>query len=733
MKNKASILIVILMAVFAIGYNYSLAIEIEPNELQQLMNENNLGASVLRVTQGGTGVQTLVAGECVVANGTNPFTSAPCGAGGGIGTDAFVATAPLTLATTSDIATFGITLASSTVDGYLSSTDWTTFNNKYDFASTTLDYWFDNTSGITPSTQITAGTNLSWSTNTLNVDDSFLLNTGDTATGDYTITGDLITSNIQYAIGTSTDTLYINQICNQAGECFDSPNTSGSAISFYPNNDSADIATYENIYVTPTAGVDIDESCNADDDIDGGYCLIDSYISSTSDITILNYPAGTTKIEAYSYVNSNAGVSSLVFKGYVRTAGGTETLLGTATTTEINGDTGTLYTSNFTGLADYPFNTDGTDRLVLKVYGHTTSGVAKTIHWLYQSSGTYSHFVTPITIADEGYARIYADEIITGAWLFDEVISGATDGNLVTADINTYLKLNTIVADQTLAYGGGAFHDGFSDFVANEHTDWRLTTQGTIHATNYVDNNNTYLGGTGLTLATDTFNVDTSQSITVLSNLTTNGFVKTSGGNGTLSVDTSTYLTGNETITLSGDVSGSGATAITTTIGADKILESMLKSVNAPTDEYALTYESTTGDFEWQATSGGVSTADVYGIVDATTTLPNLILTGQTFTRCYSFASSTAIASGTVRSLGSFGTDVTIVSHNAKVKDGTTLGVRISDGTNFMNAIVASTTRNNIAVSTNNTWTAYEDIEFQAQVNTGTVTNGDYCINYKQN
>lgn len=31
------------------------------------------------------------------------------------------------------------------------------------------------------------------------------------------------------------------------------------------------------------------------------------------------------------------------------------------------------------------------------------------------------------------------------------------------------------------------------------------------------------------------------------------------------------YLTGNETITLSGDVSGSGATAITTTIGADKV------------------------------------------------------------------------------------------------------------------------------------------------------------------
>lgn len=106
----------------------------------------------------------------------------------------------------------------------------------------------------------------------------------------------------------------------------------------------------------------------------------------------------------------------------------------------------------------------------------------------------------------------------------------------------------------------------------------------------------------------------TSPTIAKLANLTSNGFVKTSGGDGTLSVDTATYLTGNQTITLSGDTSGSGTTAITTTIGADKILESMLKAVNSPTDEYTLTYESTTGDFEWQAASGG----DILTVGDCT-------------------------------------------------------------------------------------------------------------------
>ena len=74
---------------------------------------------------------------------------------------------------------------------------------------------------------------------------------------------------------------------------------------------------------------------------------------------------------------------------------------------------------------------------------------------------------------------------------------------------------------------------------------------------------------------------------------------------GALQVGGSAVLTGNESITLSGDVTGSGATAITTTIGADKILESMLKAVNSPTDEYVLTYEATTGDFEWEVDQTG--------------------------------------------------------------------------------------------------------------------------------
>lgn len=50
-------------------------------------------------------------------------------------------------------------------------------------------------------------------------------------------------------------------------------------------------------------------------------------------------------------------------------------------------------------------------------------------------------------------------------------------------------------------------------------------------------------------------------------------------------------LSGDATLANTGDM----------TIGNDKILEVMLKAVNGPTDEFVLTYEATTGDFEWEA------------------------------------------------------------------------------------------------------------------------------------
>lgn len=75
-------------------------------------------------------------------------------------------------------------------------------------------------------------------------------------------------------------------------------------------------------------------------------------------------------------------------------------------------------------------------------------------------------------------------------------------------------------------------------------------------------------------------------------------------------------ITGNETITLSGDASGSGTTSIAMTIASDSIEESMLKAVDTANDEECLTYETTTGDFEWQTCSS--ASGDVTDVGDCT-------------------------------------------------------------------------------------------------------------------
>ena len=58
-----------------------------------------------------------------------------------------------------------------------------------------------------------------------------------------------------------------------------------------------------------------------------------------------------------------------------------------------------------------------------------------------------------------------------------------TNGDVWSTTANFFLRVNG--ATQTVVYAGGAYHDGFSDFVANEHIDWTSTaenfnTSGTI-------------------------------------------------------------------------------------------------------------------------------------------------------------------------------------------------------------------------------------------------------------
>lgn len=199
---------------------------------------------------------------------------------------------------------------------------------------------------------------------------------------------------------------------------------------------------------------------------------------------------------------------------------------------------------------------------------------------------------------------------ITELWSADKISSelagkepALTKGNLTETGTN----ILTITGGTGAVIGSGTSiqvelaTNQNSGYLSN--TDW-VTFNSKQDALTFGDlseassNILTITGGTGSVIGSGT-TIQVEQATG-----TTSGFLS--------STDWSTFNDKVSNATHSGDVSGS----LTLTIGDDKVLERHLKAVNAPTDEYVLTYEATTGDFEWQsggAGSGETNTASSQG------------------------------------------------------------------------------------------------------------------------
>jgi hypothetical protein len=126
---------------------------------------------------------------------------------------------------------------------------------------------------------------------------------------------------------------------------------------------------------------------------------------------------------------------------------------------------------------------------------------------------------------------------------------------------------------------------------------------------------------TGLTRSTNTVTVNTSQNIATLSNLTTNGFVKTGGAVGTLSVDTATYQASSANLT--------SWAAITRASGVDTFIAtpSSANLRGALTDEngtgVALFSGATTPDFTTGFTIGAAAASGKIPIGNGTNYVPS--------------------------------------------------------------------------------------------------------------
>jgi hypothetical protein len=140
-------------------------------------------------------------------------------------------------------------------------------------------------------------------------------------------------------------------------------------------------------------------------------------------------------------------------------------------------------------------------------------------------------------------------------------------GDLSAADIDTYSELNTIVADQTLTHNG--LIDTSAEIAAIVGDE---TGSGAL------------VFATSPTLVTPALGTPASGVMTNVTGLPTTGLV---------------------------------ADAITEAKIADNaVQEEHLKAVNSPTDEYFLTYEATTGDFEWQSSAASLPVGDGTSIVE---------------------------------------------------------------------------------------------------------------------
>lgn len=194
---------------------------------------------------------------------------------------------------------------------------------------------------------------------------------------------------------------------------------------------------------------------------------------------------------------------------------------------------------------------------------------------------------------------------------FTAGLSGA-DADLTFNQSNGTLAARTVVTDQDIlgsismnGYDGDEYHrclqingmvgryDGTAATPGNndmpEYWVWKTCTDGSSSASDRMG-----LDSTGLTVEQDI--------------LLKGGDLLT--GNIALRLGDATT----DTITLTTDGTGDGEFVVpndsigVNEIGDDAILEVMLKAVDAAADEECLTYETTTGDFEWQACGGGTDT-----------------------------------------------------------------------------------------------------------------------------
>ena len=160
----------------------------------------------------------------------------------------------------------------------------------------------------------------------------------------------------------------------------------------------------------------------------------------------------------------------------------------------------------------------------------TAPATLDTLNELAAALGDDANFSTTVTnqiaaLTHDGFADFVANEHID--W---------TSASAGTIHASNYVNTTYVSADFT--------HDDLTGFVANEHIDWTAASAGTIDPSNYINTNTntTYTAGTGLTLTGTVFSND----------ITNNNQLTNGAGYITSFTDTDTTYTAGTGLTLVG-------------------------------------------------------------------------------------------------------------------------------------------------------------------------------------
>lgn len=196
--------------------------------------------------------------------------------------------------------------------------------------------------------------------------------------------------------------------------------------------------------------------------------------------------------------------------------------LGVGTTSPVD-----LLTVSGTGNSTAIFNTSAANSAVYEQYQRQSSNFG----FLGIENSTGSSFTT------NGLANAF---VMRSANSIELITNGNSALNGLTVATTGFVGIGTTTPAAALSIVGGLFASttATSTFFGGGINLVTATGNTGCFAINGVciSGGSTYTAGTGLTLTTGAFSVNTSQNISTLSNLTSNGLIKTSGSTGALSI-----------------------------------------------------------------------------------------------------------------------------------------------------------------------------------------------------